>query len=401
MAKKILIYRWGSVSEPFLQGAIEKLCGAGSCMEFTEKIKNYHGDASFAEKFIGVLHANKIDAVISYDYFPLISMICEINKIPYISWIYDCPLYTLQSKTIVNSRNYIFCFDAIYAGRLSQMGACHCYHYPLAGEPCFGERVSRREREEPELKKKYQCDISFVGNLYNEEKNRIRRAKLSDYTSGFAEGLMLAQQQVYGYNFLRDSLSEETAEEITRACALSLGEEYYVDLRQMAADALGMEVSAREREQALAGLSKSFFVRLYTGSKLPDSLCNQNLRKMGHADYEREVPLIYHNSKINLNVTSKTIESGIPQRVFDILSCRGFCLTNYQPEIADCFADGEELVIYTDGEDLTRKAAYYLEHEEERRRIAENGYKKIVEKFSFVERTGQMLDEVLQEGKGR
>lgn len=38
---------------------------------------------------------------------------------------------------------------------------------------------------------------------------------------------------------------------------------------------------------------------------------------------QMEVPLIYHNSKISLNSTSKTIELGIPQRVFDILNCDG------------------------------------------------------------------------------
>ncbi|MCM1135486.1 MAG: DUF3880 domain-containing protein [Clostridium sp.] len=395
MAKKVLVYRWGSASEPFLCGAVEKLSGAEGYMEFSEKIKNFHADASFAGKFIEVIHANEIGAVISYDYFPLISMICEINGIPYISWIYDCPLYTLQSKTISNNCNYIFCFDGVYTGRLEELGAVHCYHYPLAGEPGFWEEICRREHEKPDLKGKYQCDISFVGNLYNEEKNRIRGAKLSDYTAGFAEGLIRAQLQVYGYNFLRDSLREEMAEEISRACKLSLGEEYNTDLRQLAADALGMEVSARERELALGSLSGDFPVRLYTASKIPASLCNKNLQKMGYADYQREVPLIYHNSRINLNITSKTIEAGIPQRVFDILSCKGFCLTNYQPEIADCFADGEELVIYTGMEDLAQKAAYYLQHEEERARIAENGYRKIVESFSFEERVGRMLGEVL------
>ena len=187
------------------------------------------------------------------------------------------------------------------------------------------------------------------------------------------------------------------AAEIAKACGLGFGEEYYQDLRQMAADTLGMEVSAREREAALGRLSEKFSVKLYTGSELPDLLCNKNLQKMGYADYENEVPLIYHNSKINLNITSKTIESGIPQRIFDVLSCQGFCLTNYQPEIADCFADGEELVIYTDMEDLAQKAAYYLEHEEERLRIARNGYRKIVENFSMKERTARIFDEVFRQ----
>ncbi len=401
--KKILVYRWGSLNEPLLGRAIDKVVGGHIELVYETKWQNYHANAPFAERLIGMLHANEVQAVVSYGYFPLISMICEINHIPYISWIYDCPLYTLQSKTIANHCNYIFCFDGAYAGRLVDLGAAHCYHYPLAGEPDFFEKIQETEKKSPHLKKKYLCDISFVGGLYNEEKNRLRKVMkekpggLPDYTLGYVEGLIRSQLQVYGYNFLRESLTEQMAAEIAKACGLGFGEEYYQDLRQMAADTLGMEVSAREREAALGRLSEKFSVKLYTGSELPDLLCNKNLQKMGYADYENEVPLIYHNSKINLNITSKTIESGIPQRIFDVLSCQGFCLTNYQPEIADCFADGEELVIYTDMEDLTQKAAYYLEHEEERLWIARNGYKKIVESFAMKERTARIFDEVFRQ----
>ena len=67
---------------------------------------------------------------------------------------------------------------------------------------------------------------------------RKGKRKLSDYTSGYVEGLISSQLQVYGYNLLRDSLPEEMAEEIAEGCGLSLGEEYYQDLRQMAADSL-------------------------------------------------------------------------------------------------------------------------------------------------------------------
>ncbi|MDE6892976.1 MAG: DUF3880 domain-containing protein, partial [Lachnospiraceae bacterium] len=116
--KKILVYRWGSLNEPLLGRAIDKVAGGHIELVYETKWQNYHANAPFAERLIGMLHANEVQAVVSYDYFPLISMICEINHIPYISWIYDCPLYTLQSKTIANHCNYIFCFDGAYAGRL-------------------------------------------------------------------------------------------------------------------------------------------------------------------------------------------------------------------------------------------------------------------------------------------
>ena len=101
--------------------------------------------------------------------------------------------------------------------------------------------------------------------------------------------------------------------------------------------------------------------------------------------------MIFHNSKINLNITSKTITSGIPQRIFDILSCGGFCLTNYQPEIAEYFDDGKELVMYTDMADLLAKVDYYLSHDEERKQIAANGRQKIEEEYCLTKRVKEML----------
>ena len=203
---------------------------------------------------------------------------------------------------------------------------------------------------------------------------------------------MKKQLVVYGENFIKESLTAEVADEIVEKCKLKLGPEYRQDTLQMAADAIGMEVSAREREQVLSVLSGHYAVRLYTSSELPPSLQTGNIEKMGYADYQREVPLIFRDSKINLNITSKTIESGIPQRIFDVLACGGFCMTNYQSEVAEYFADGEELVMYRSKEDLLAKVDYYLKHEEERARIAENGRCKAQREFSLDKRILDMFE---------
>lgn len=385
MKKKLLIYRWGSLNEPLLCRAVKDL--GWEYVEFAKEMKHYHADADFAKEFIEILHRDGIEAVFSYDYFPLISMLCEINKIPYISWIYDCPQYTLLSKTVTSEYNYIFCFDRAYAERLKNSGAVHCYHYPLAGT---GDMLCHAN--DAGMAGKYVCDISFVGNLYNDEKNRFRQAEWTPYAAGFLEALIRAQLPVYGINFIKASLSEPVVREIIDKCRYSLGAEYMMDERQMAADMVGMEISSREREQVLNKISESHKLRLYTSSKLPQSLRKDSVQVMGYADYQKEVPLIFRYSKINLNLTSKTIESGIPQRVFDILSCKGFCLTNYQPEIAEYFADGEELVMYTGMEDLLEKVDYYLTHEEERSRIAEKGHERVIREFSLKERLTQMME---------
>ena len=325
MGKKILLYRWGSLSEPGLEKVFKK--NKIEYYTFIKKVKDYHADAKFAAEFLQVLHGEKVQAVFSYDYFPIISMLCEMNHIPYISWIYDCPMYTLYSKTITNEMNYILCFDEKYSMYLQQLGAKHCIHFPLAAdserlvEICNGGMAGKTDAGrnyglmKEQVQKKYSCDISFVGNLYNEKKNRLRNVTLSDYTKGYLEGVIEAQLKVYGYNFIRETLTEALVEEIVDKCQLQLGDMYYQDFLEMAANTIGMEVSARERERVLRVLGEYFDVDLYSGSKLPVSLQGLKIHEKGFADYEKEMPHIFYNSKINLNITSKTIESGIPLRV--------------------------------------------------------------------------------------
>ena len=386
MIKRLLVYRWGAQNEPAL---IETLRACGVVViEYNKIMKDYHADGEFMQQCVQVIHSNQVDAIISYNYFPLLSMICEINEMPYISWIYDCPLLTLQSQTLGSPANYIFCFDRVYTQHLVNEGARNCYHFPLAGDM---EMLAKAIRSEEIIESKYACDISFVGNLYNDRKNQLRYVELSEYTRGYLEGVIEAQRLIYGYNFIKDSLEERVIDEVVEKCQLSLGELYRYNAVQMAAEAVGREVSAREREKVLGMVSEICEVRLYTGSELPKSLEECNICVMGYADYDTEMPLIFQHSRINLNITSKNIESGIPLRVFDILSCGGFCLTNYQPEIAEMFVDGEELVMYYSMEDMVNKIKYYLTHEEERGKIAQRGYERVNKEYSLLKAVQQVL----------
>ena len=235
--------------------------------------------------------------------------------------------------------------------------------------------------------------------MYNGEKNRLRRAEFTEYTRGYVEGLIKSQMLIYGYNLLADSLHPQVIEEIVDKCELKLSDHYISQSKQMAADAVGTEVTAREREQVIRTLSDRYSLTLYSSYAAEEAVRGQYLLEKGYADYENEMPFIFHNSKINLNITSRTIQSGIPKRVLDILACGGFCLTNYQPEIAEYFEDGIDLVMYSGMADLVAKADYYLNHEEERIAIAEHGNRKVREEFDLKKRVAGMWEAVIESCK--
>lgn len=106
------------------------------------------------------------------------------------------------------------------------------------------------------------------------------------------------------------------------------------------------------------------------------------------------MPLVFNNSRINLNMTIRNIRTGIPLRVWDILGAGGFLLTNFQVELPDYFENGKDIVYYEDINDSCRKARYYLAHEDERRQIALNGYNIVKQNHSYTQRIATILDMV-------
>ena len=154
---------------------------------------------------------------------------------------------------------------------------------------------------------------------------------------------------------------------------------------------LACETTGRERYTSLALLSNHFKVDLYSTDEeknLP------NVMFKGYVDYYTQMPQIFYGSKINLNISLKTIRTGIPLRVIDIMGCDGFVITNYQEEIAEYFKIDEECVVYDNLEDLYEKTRYYLEHDSVREKIADAGYQRVNRDFTFEDRLQRMFQKI-------
>lgn len=95
------------------------------------------------------------------------------------------------------------------------------------------------------------------------------------------------------------------------------------------------------------------------------------------------MPAVFRGSKINLNITLRSITSGIPLRALDIMGAGGFLMSNYQAELSEYFIDGKDMVLFDSPEDMQWKIRYYLKHDDERQQIAKNGFEKVKRKFSY------------------
>ena len=98
----------------------------------------------------------------------------------------------------------------------------------------------------------------------------------------------------------------------------------------------------------------------------------------GYVSFDQMID-IFKTSKINLNfsrVGSYPWVKQIKGRVFQVCMAGGFLLTEYAPGTEDYFEIDKEIVCFENAEEMTDKAIYYLNHETERRAIAQAGWKR-------------------------
>lgn len=325
------------------------------------------------------------DAVLSVNYSPLISKLCEKYNVKYIAWVYDCPLHIRNLQSLYNSCNRIWFFDRGQAEYYKKRGVTGARHLPLAVDTDIYDVIEPGGKDLQE----YSCDISLVGKLYKSDYAYLC-GPLTQRQRGYLEGLISAQSVLYGGYILGGLLDDKLLEELNVQYAKASYGRAKVS-REELEFAMNCEITGRERYMALALLSKRYRTNVYSGD------CDERLTDVhfgGYLDYYTRMPKAFKQSRINLNISFKAIQTGIPLRVFDVLGCGGFLLTNYQEEIAENFTDGKELVMYSDMADLVAKAGYYLKHEDERLEIAKAGYDKVKKDFSFDIQMEKLLEEL-------
>ena len=110
---------------------------------------------------------------------------------------------------------------------------------------------------------------------------------------------------------------------------------------------------------------------------------------------------IYGASTINLDLHAGHQQiNGISSRVFEVLCCGGFALTEYRKDLELFFDIGREIDVFSTPEEAKEKIDHYLAHPDEREAMARLGRDKVVSELTISHAAGRML-EVLRRVRGR
>jgi len=335
---------------------------------------------------------NNIDFVFSFNYFPWASLACKDEDICYISWVYDSPYVRLYNYSVIFPTNRVFVFDKAQYIEFRDGGISTVNYLPMAANT----RRLDKMNDFSFFKKtgwNNQKSVSFVGSLYTEKHRFYERLKdIKASTRGYLEGLMDVQKQIYGMNIVQQMLPQDIIDDMLMSLPMRTREEGVESIEYLLGQyVINREITAIERQEYLHDVADRFGLDLYTADK------NYQLNgciNHGPIDYYDFAPYVFKKSKINLNISLRSITSGIPLRAFDIMGAGGFLLTNYQEDFTEFFVNEEDYVYFDSKQDMMKKIEYYLTHDEERQEIAVNGHRKISANHTYRHRVKEMISSI-------
>ena len=330
---------------------------------------------------------NKVDFIISNLFSSVIAQLTWELEIKYAVYGMDSPMYETYLPVIPRYDNcYLFFFDKREYQMAKQKEYTNVYYLPLAADVAWTENLVITDEEI----KKYGCDMSFVGSLYsNNIYDRYSERFSEEVCQLFSEMMERSAFQWDGQDRLGMFLTPELAGHIKKVCPevytkpYELSDEYFIKEYFLA-----RKLTHIERTLLMELLAERYDIHLYTRS---DEVVPEGIRRFPEVSQMTGGFKIFYSSKINLNITMRSIESGVPLRVFDIMSVGGFVLSNYQEEIPELFEEGKEIVTFRTPEELVDKADYYLKHEKERMRVGLNGYQKVKKCYTYEQQLNKII----------
>jgi len=131
-----------------------------------------------------------------------------------------------------------------------------------------------------------------------------------------------------------------------------------------------------------------------------DTMVQEQGRRLTPEEYVK----IFCSTDVNINLHSSTERDGVDPygdfvnpRTFELASCKAFQLVDERTHLPSLFEPGKEIVTFSNLSDLRDKIQYYLAHPEERKKITDAAYKRVVSEHTYGHRIREMLSVIYSE----
>jgi len=113
-----------------------------------------------------------------------------------------------------------------------------------------------------------------------------------------------------------------------------------------------------------------------------------------------EMVEVFGASRVNLNLSGSWTGSWwrrrpavgqIKGRTFEVPGCGGFLLTETVPHLEMYFRLGQEVAVFQGTDDMIAQTLYWLDHEDERRAVAQAGYARVMAEHTYDHRFAEIF----------
>jgi spore maturation protein CgeB len=115
---------------------------------------------------------------------------------------------------------------------------------------------------------------------------------------------------------------------------------------------------------------------------------------VGPADGGDELTNIYCASSVNLDIPRLYQRNILTMRVFDILACGGFVLTEFNASLAEVFKENEHIGTYANYSELAQRLRWWLDNPAARSDASAAGQEYVLEHHTIAKRVDEILDVV-------
>jgi len=161
----------------------------------------------------------------------------------------------------------------------------------------------------------------------------------------------------------------------------------------------------RERESWLKNV-QDFDLGIW-GERYWNRRChNSALRKKWRRRpaYAQDMAKVLAASKVSLNILRAQNKGAHNMRTFEAPACGAFALAERSAEAEEFFTEGKEAVYFSTPAELREKARYYLNNEEERKKISQAGYLRCLKSnYSYFYRARDIINcygDFIEQGRG-
>lgn len=165
------------------------------------------------------------------------------------------------------------------------------------------------------------------------------------------------------------------------------------DKAQLGSDIVFVGTWDKEREFWLSHLT-DFNLGIWGGDYWITRCKNKKLRQCykGNAEHGEFLSKVLASCKISLNILRLQNKTSHNLRTFESPACGAFVLAERSAEAQGFFAEGKEAAYFSTPAELKEKVIYYLDHQQEREKIAEAGYQRLRSSgYTYLESVQQIL----------